>query len=469
MAINWEAVPNEKFPKVEDQIVLGYDKTRNLAWLEFKNTSFLVDRSYRPGVFKTVIGAVQSGNKWEPITIAQASGEGKLSLANAFTDATRAFDFQKAVVEQWQKFSSARASDFAKGTTFGKSLTSPSFVAKALKTGFDAIGEPAAAYSGIKLSDWTVNDLLNYTRKRAPGLLDASLIGFEPFAPDPAHARSMGEPPRDTDRREIDYIPSVRAAGHSHHFAYASELEALNGIIPFERVIGYGFRGDSRSPGDIKGAGGFLPNYTRTDHIARLDEKLAQGLKEYFTLRNDLKHYDVLKSWVEKEGGEWNLTRIVRNPKFREFVNRDFINGLFQAGRNAAQCPRLSEWLELQGGALNLAEFIQQQDFRGFISTSKSIGIAKNFATGAGRPGWVYACFVEGAFHFPLSGEHPWLKFDEMELCMPGMLDWDDIVACRRVSSAGAFEGPVWIKQAIIQSDLDAAWKIYQLLSNKLQ
>lgn len=473
MALIWEVVPNEWFPRIEEQIVLGHDGPKTMAWLEFKSTSFLIDRSYRPGVFKTVIGAAKSGNSWNSITtaqIAKAKDCKRVSLVDAFTDPTRAFGFQKAVVDQWQNFSSARASEFAKGTTFGKSMTSPSFVAKALKTGFDAIGQHVGAYSGFKASDWSVDDLLAYQRKRAGGLVDPGLIGFEKLAPDERFESGPGEPRDQEDDRRLKYIPSVRAKGHSGTFAYARDLEFVKEFgFNYERVIGYGFRGDTRSPGDIKGAGGFLPNYTRVDHNAQLEAKLAKGLEEYYALRKDPKNYGVLKTWVEKDGGEWNLYRIVRNPKFRKFIDADWIDGLY-AARRSPKCPTLAEWFKLNSGALDLESFIVDQHFRGFVSTTKSICVAKAFATGLTAtpgPGWIYACFVEGAFDFGLQDEHKWLTHQEQELCMPGMLDWEDVVACRHVLANGTFDGAVWMRKTFLHSDLQAATDVLELLSNK--
>jgi len=52
---------------------------------------------------------------------------------------------------------------------------------------------------------------------------------------------------------------------------------------------------------------------------------------------------------------------------------------------------------------------------------------------------------------------------------MPGMLDWENVVACRKVRSNGEFEGPVYMKHSLVRSDTKAATEIWHLLSGKSQ
>jgi hypothetical protein len=216
----------------------------------------------------------------------------------------------------------------------------------------------------------------------------------------------------------------------------------INGLIPCERVIGYGFRGDTRPPGEVKGAGGFLPNYTRPAHIKQHAEKVLAALKE------------------AKNPGQ-------QGPPV-----------LTDAGKQKLEQLRK----ESEGGALNLTDFITNQEFKGFISTSKSIKVAQAFATSGpifgGKyapyrvPGWVYACFVEGAFHIPRQFDTPLGLIDEQELTMPGLVEWQDVVACREVSKPGTecrFTGPVYMKPSLLEKDWDAAIAIWCLLSGKSQ
>jgi hypothetical protein len=434
--VHCASLPNQQFPEIEEMVRLCYDKTRKVAWLDLRNTPFLLSWP-KEGVLQVLIGAVNKpGKGWQPIQPDDATGGQHVSLSGNFADPDQILSFQQAILKSWASpqavfdFSRGRVSDLAKGTTFGKSLTSASFVAKALKTGFDAIGKPMSA--GPKFITWSIDDLLAYANRRAPALKDPALIGFRACAPNPAYD-GKGDGMSRGDTRQLQYVHSVLAPSFEHFKGgfseiekkvfYERELEALNGIIPFERVIGYGFRGETRPPGVVKGAGGFLPNYTRPEHVRKHDEKLKKA-------------------------------------------------------KAAKDLNALLECAEAEGGALDLERFIADQTFRGFISTTKSIAIAKNFATskwayGMNVPGavegWVYACLVVGAFHLPPKGAHSWIKFNEQELAMPGMLDWENVVACRQVKRDGEFEGPVYMKPALERTDPKAARKIWKLLSGKSQ
>jgi hypothetical protein len=368
-------------------------------------------------VVKAFIGAVRLGNGWQAIKAEQANGNNvqRRMLIGAFSEDSRIATFQKAIINQWKGFTGAKAADFAKGKSIGKSMTSASFVAKALKTGFDAIGEPMNACKGLKLRDWSINDLGHYATKRMRPHSDAALIayGFDRCAPNPAYEdASYTKDPASVsgqDHRHLKYIHSARTFGHSGRFAYADDLKNLP--KGFERVITYGFRGETRPPVKIKDAGGFLPNYTRQDHIDKHEN--SSGLN----------------------------------------------------------------WAVDEFAALNLQKFIDKQFLGGFISTTKSIAVAKGFALGltTDHPqtmdGWVYACFVEGGIHLPPLGGHQWVKYAEQEISMPGNLDWEDVVACRRVSKVEPhpFVGPLYIKTTFPDQDRNAYREIYDLLSGKSQ
>ena len=127
-----------------------------------------------------------------------------------------------------------------------------------------------------------------------------------------------------------------------------------------------------------------------------------------------------------------------------------------------------------QDQALNLESFIANQEYGGYLSVTKSIAVAKAFAIGKGGttppgPGWVYACFAEGGFLLPAQGAHRWVKFNEQEISVPGILDWDDIVGCRHVQKNGSFDGNVYLKAGLAQEDADACLEIWELLSGASQ
>jgi Scabin-like len=386
----------------EKRIEICHDRAMTTIWLELTNTEYIINGSRSPGLVKVLIGAVLQGPKWVPIGPGPAARFRDVSIALGTSLASATGKFQKAIVDHWKGFNSAQAGKWAKGTTFGTSFTSASFVMKALKTGFDAIGQAMSAYSGFRTADFTVADVLRYlgNRTAAAGatLFDAGLLEFEEIGPMAAY-----EPPYVQDRasvsdtRMIPYIASAKSSTHGGQFAYKAETSG----VPYERVIAYGFRGDSRPPSAMKNAGGFLPNYTRAAHIEKNVHKA-------------------------------------------------------------------------QDQALNLQTFIANQEYGGYLSVTKSVAVAKGFAIGMGGTappgaGWVYACFVEGGFHLPAKGAHAWVKYNEQEISMPGILDWDDIVGCRSVQADGNFLGNVYLKSALAHQDPKAAVKIWELLSGASQ
>jgi hypothetical protein len=377
------------------------------------------------------------GKGWQTVQPGDATGGQFVSLTSNFSDPYEVVEFQQAIICAWVKFDGIgiSLSEFAKGTTlFSKSFTSASFVAKAIKTGFDAIGKPMS--TGLKLTNWSIDDLLAYANWRAPAIRDSALIDFKAYAPLTAY-KGKGDPMRPADMRTLPRIDSAAASSFKgvsakspglagEWFHYEKDLENVNGqgAIPFQRVIAYGFRGETRPPGAVKGAGGFLPNYTRPEHIDKHAQQLKQAL----------------------------------------------------AGKDM---DALDTWMEAETGALNLERFIRDQRFKGFVSTSKSVSIAKNFATAKWMPngamsagqvdGWVYACHMLGAFELPPRFSHPWIKFAEQELTMPGMIDWENVVACRRVLRTGEFDGWVYMRPTLPRTDPKAAKKLMKLLSGKSQ
>jgi hypothetical protein len=54
-------------------------------------------------------------------------------------------------------------------------------------------------------------------------------------------------------------------------------------------------------------------------------------------------------------------------------------------------------------------------------------------------------------------------------MAKPGMIDWEDMVACRECTAAGSFTGAVYIRPSLKQHDPLAYAQIYELLSGKSQ
>lgn len=463
-----EIIPDARFPKFSEQVVLCHNH-KDVAWLELSNTEFLVNRSYGPNVVRVYIGARKSGSGWQAMKPESVpGGVARISLTSEFSHTERILDFQRAIIDDWRGFDPGKASTHAKGTTFGKSLTSASFVAKALKTGYDAVGKSMPAYSGLKLGDWSVKDLLKYAEKRKPVLTEPALIGFQAYAPnfvydDPTYPH---DPAMHHDTRTIPYIPCDRMT-HQAGYAYAEQTDKRKDWPKeFKRVRAYCFRGDTRDPGQIKGSGGFNPNFTRPDHI-----KQASVIESGVTLQSLSKALEELQLFnplvatqAEIEGYNKKLTALKADVE--QFQQKQLASKTDHAFKQKEE--------RVQAGPLNLANFIAHQWFGGFVSGSKSVAIAKSFATGAAASapsnGWVYACLLEGGFEFPPLGSHPWVLFAEQEIAMPGILDWDDVVACRHVNQDNDcnFDGPIYMKS---ERELPepARRTIWNLLSGKSQ
>jgi hypothetical protein len=292
-------------------------------------------------------------------------------------------------------------------------MSSPGFVMKAIKTGFDAINVSIPTYSGLRVKGFTVDEAIDYLQRRALSagisVIDGGLMDFEEFGPDEDEVR-FEDKASQTDERRLAVLLSAKARTHGGRFPYSMETASL----PFERVIAYGFRGDSRAPGAIKNAGGFNPNYTRPDQIAKAV---------------------------------------------------------------AAKHP--------MNQALDLPKFLENQFLGGYVSVSKSYAVAKAFATGQGgttesadgHPGWVYCCFVEGGFDIPPSGTIPaaagrpaiYVPCDEQEIAMPGLLEWADIVACRKVNKSGRFEGNVYLRRSFLNDEVSLGKDVWRMLSGATQ
>jgi hypothetical protein len=396
-------------PGASRRVELCHDRAKTAVWLQLTNTEFIVGGA-SPNFVTALIGAVRTPTGWVAIDAATAAR--LRDVTHAFGDKLgyRVADFQRAITKDWATFDGAAPSRWAKGLTVGQDISGPSFVMKAIKTGFDAIGVSVAAYSGPQLRAFTVDDTVEYLKRRAAvvgaEVVDGALLDFEEIGPDPTLG-IQEDPASVSDTRRIQHILSTRVIPHGGRYTYPELTTAL----PFKRVIAYAFRGDARVPSSIKSAGGFNPNYTRPDQIAKAAAKGAP-----------------------------------------------------------------------QDQALNLVDFLKDQFYGGYISVCKSYAVTKAFATGkAGttprEAGWVYVCLVEGGFLIPPAGtikatkKHPEIKIlhNEQEISMPGLLDWEDVVACRKVNRKGNFEGNIFMQKSFHRVDPQAKMKIWRLLSGESQ
>ena len=422
-----------------DEIVLCYNEQNAIFWLELSCTDLIATGGQADQGATYYIGAVEyRGKSWTPVDATTVEQNRLSKIIITLTSQQKVHLFQRRIIDVWSFFNSNDPGNWVMGNTVSKSYTSASFVMKALETGMVTAGErgPYESSSLVRFADFSLKDLLKYIGAFGKGPVPASrraelpigtaaLIGE--FNRIPAHPFPTPEDaPKEHDRRPIKVIKSMKPLTEVEHlygggnFHYENDVfwntrdininratDAGGNIkrenVPYKQVIGYGFRGDTRNPDAIHYAGGFLPNYTRPDHI-------ANAKKEY-------------------EGEEL------------EFAVHD-------------------------AEALDLARFLKDQRYGGFISTSKSYATAKHFVK-TNHGGWIYACFVEGGFEITgrLFRDEPW----EQELAKPGMIDWEDMVACRECSAEGSFKGPVYVRSNLKQQDPYAYVEIFELMSGKSQ
>jgi hypothetical protein len=368
------------------------DDKRASVWLELTNYQHVLGHaSAKAGAIgRAYVGAVQAGNDWTLIAKAPKAKERHLIEPTMPHDDVH--EFHKAILAEWNKFTPATAKEYAKGTTLGKSFTPASFVAKALKTGYEALKIKRDAYSGVKLGEWKPDDLLKYAERMKtappappkPGEPRVDNLGFAELVPDPM----WGGAKEATYAGEIDkkFQPILSSRPHSGKFAYEdlfTQNPELKGYQGVKRIVAYGFRADNRPPEEIKKAGGMWPSYTRPD-------KQADAAAE-------------------------------------------------------ADPAKRAKW---ESDILNLREHVSDEFLKGFVSTSKSVGAAKFFVQ---EDGYIYAVLAEGAFEVPPGSLHE----NEQELAMPGGLDWDDIVGFRRAGKGFAkkLKGLLYLKPAALQGE----------------
>lgn len=280
------AVPSTDLPDASNQVVLCHDAKKTIAWLELKNFEYLLNQSPSQNVCRILVGAVSKNGTWQTIDVSTANGN--RAVSKVLSDGMvfeRVQKFQARIIREWQGFSHARAADFAKGTSFGKSLTSASFVIKALKTGFEEIGVTGDAYSGLRIKNWTVDEITGYFDKMKAladaqsGTPTARHVGFSPYIPHPLYAsRERLNSGMHADHYQgIELIPSItplpRVLPYQDYFATGGgsglTFKTKKGnvkVADLPRVAAYGFRGDDRFPWQVRTSGGFHPNTTRPDH-----------------------------------------------------------------------------------------------------------------------------------------------------------------------------------------------------------
>lgn len=426
-------------PGARQRVELCYDNAKTTCWLQLFNNNSII-RGDGKSFVTCLIGATRTKFGWEPITVA---------TANRFRQRSEAFGcdlvdtamgdkialFQKKIIDDWWSFHGdmLRVHKWAKGLTYGVDYSSPSFVMKAIKTGFEALGVSVATYEGKRSEGYTVDDAIGYLRKRAAmvssPIVDTGLLDFERLPPAPFLDREEDKEARE-DGRQLDYIDADPGKTHSRRFAYSPDShEHIK--APFEQVIAYAFRGDDRPPSVVRMAGGFLPNATRPDHI-----------KKYTANPREKEHYE--KAALDLE----------------EFIAFEILGGYISTSKSYAVAKH---FVKNKGGGWIYVCFVEG----GYLLPEK---------------GWFDKRLKKvKPFEPPSDTELPWkpsfdeknqwfkVKFNEQEIAMPGMLEWADVVACRACDADGKFQGDIFMSKALWNKNSDAAMTIYRLLSGKSQ
>ncbi len=208
------------------------------------------------------------------------------------------------------------------------------------------------------------------------------------------------------------------------------------------RVNAYAFRGDSRSPVDIKQANGFQPPNTRTDQ-RYVDGTVYKGFSSYMERR-----YGIT---VSLQTFQKAYAGAATSEHEREMVHNYFI------------------WRTLSDNeALHLGRMLACEDLKGYTSTTRSLVVAKGYA----KPdGWAYVTLVRGGYLVLAKKATAWTSiFGEQEIALPGPIKWTKVFGFRKVDEpSGKFVGPVYLRNNFEARNPDAFKECHELMSGRSQ
>jgi hypothetical protein len=389
-------------------------------------------------------------------------------------------DFAVNIVTHWKDFSHENHKNYAKGLSLGKlSLTSASFAMMAIKTGFGK--KVADTYSGIRIEDFSPTDAFKYldtlgrTVSRMPKDISSELVKDEFIEIQKDDNIEADEIPLAlSDYREL---PLIGRKEHDKFMPYAKDssgkdisVTAFN-HIKLKIVSGYAFRGDTRSPSEIKLAGGFLPNSTRDDQWDLVHKNIIEK-----KLIDSGTGVAALPSGVDFGSFSHGGGKIAVDIEAKAAASR-------QMGKSAPDLP-----FTYNETRTDLHVYLMKELLGIFVSLTKSVAIATGFAaTTAQRQGkktaWVYVCRITGGFELPQKGEMMQASLSgvaapvskaEQEVAQPGMVDWADVVAFRELDTnlqgKLLLKNEVYIRGGIKEQSGDNVFaEIFELLCNKTQ
>jgi hypothetical protein len=301
----------------------------------------------------------------------------------------------------------ARIQSHFKGLSVGKSLNPYGFFMKGIKTGYDALGFYRSTYGGLRLSDFGMTDLVEYVQKHRVAYPKSTRVeydlveGFQRVStapgkdPDPGEALTITGLSDTFTGIPAEYLKLIKdAMAHWRNTGAAMPMRSREGRYAPEQVLSgvfmdgltdepyvvheYGFRGDGRSPLVIRNGGGFHPNAVR--HFEKAEDR------ENF----DKKRAELVERALAQYAGHGI-------PHFDPFLHQ----------HNYDAC-------------------------NAFVSVSRATEVALGFVRMGGGNGHLYLVRSVGA----IDQERTFQQVQypgEMEISVPGGVDWADVIAVRPV------------------------------------
>lgn len=457
------------------------EESTKTVWIEI--TIFWTENMCPPGyihkhinkISTSFIGCIYEKNqRWISIPLQRVNIPSKVFDFTNFVSNPNIF--AKNIITHWKDFSHDNHKQYAKGLSLNKlSLTSASFAMMALKKGFGT--KIVDAYSGLRIDDFTPTDAFNYLTSignsfsQKPKDISSELFKDE-FIKMEEDEKIIKDEIHDSlmffDYRDLAVL------GRKDHDKFIShgkdkvgnDLSTGLEHIQLKIVSGFAFRGDTRTPTDIRLATGFIPNSARDDQWGTVRERINDKLIDYNTGEIKIDEVTELKNFT-RYGGKLMLD--IEAWKSSQKINKTkaYLPFIYNETRTDLHAYHMNEFLGI------------------FISLTKSVAVASTFAsttasTRGHKSAWVYVCRITGGYELPrigsilissLDGKEKKVEKAEQEIAQPGMIDWTDVVAFREVDiKSNYFKNSVYMRSNLL-ADIGGSLftEIFELLCNRTQ